>query len=65
MNALEAFIQECGLPARLSELSMRVDAPKLLTSGMLKEIADSSSLIGTGYAPVSHEQIFQVLKNCL
>ena len=65
VDALEEFIQECGLPARLSELSMRVDAPKLLTSGMLKEIADSSSLIGTGYAPVSHEEIFQILKECL
>lgn len=65
VDALKAFIQECGLPARLSELYMKVDATKLLTSGMLKEIADSSSLIGTGYAPVSHEEIFQFLKECL
>ena len=65
VDALEAFIQECGLPARLSELYMKVDAPKLLTLGMLKEIADSSSLVGTGYAPVSHEEIFQILKKCL
>lgn len=65
VDALEAFIQECGLPARLSELYMKVDAPKLLTSGMLREIADSSSLIGTGYVSVSHEEIFQILKKCL
>lgn len=65
VGALEAFIQECGLPARLSELYMKVDAPKLLTSGMLREIADSSSLIGTGYVSVSHEEIFQILKKCL
>ena len=65
VDALALFIRECGLPARLGELYMKVDAPKLLTSGMLKEIADSSNLIGAGCACVSHEEIFQILKDCL
>ena len=65
VDALADFIQECGLPVRLSELYMKVDAAKLLTSGILREIADSSNLIGTGYASVNHEELFQILKECL
>lgn len=65
VDALADFIQECGLPVRLSELYMKVDATKLLTSGILREIADSSNLIGTGYASVNHEELFQILRECL
>ena len=65
VDALANFIKECGLPVRLSELHMKTDALKLLAPETLKEIADSSNLIGTGYAPVSHEEIFQILRECL
>ena len=44
---------------------MKADALKLLPPETLKEIADSSNLIGTGYAPVGHEEIFQILRECL
>lgn len=65
MEALAAFIRECGLPVRLSELDMRADAPEPLTLEILKAVADSCNLIGTGCASVSHEEILQILKGCL
>ena len=65
VDALTAFIRECGLPTRLGELHMRADASKLLTPEVLKEVANSSNLIGTGCACVSHEEIFRILKDCL
>lgn len=64
VDALAAFIRECGLPTRLGELHMRADASKLLTPEVLKEVANSSNLIGTGCACVSHEEIFRILKDC-
>lgn len=65
VDALAAFIRECGLPTRLGELHMRADASKLLTPEVLKEVANSSNLISTGCACVSHEEIFRILKDCL
>lgn len=65
VNALEDFIEECGLPTRFSELHMKKDHAELLTPEMLKEIAFSCNLIQTGQAQINHEEILEILKSCL
>lgn len=63
--ALAAFIKECGLPTRLRELRMK-DAPEdLLTPAGLKEIADSCNIVPNGYKKLTHEEIFEILTECL
>lgn len=65
VEALADFIQECGLPTRLGELTAWMNSVQLLTSGTLKEIADSCNLIQTGQAQLNHTEIFEILKSCV
>lgn len=65
VEALADFIQECGLPTRLGELAAWMNSAQLLTSGTLKEIADSCNLIQTGQAQLSHVEIYEILKSCV
>ncbi|MBS6367052.1 MAG: iron-containing alcohol dehydrogenase [Clostridiales bacterium] len=63
--ALAAFIRECGLPTRLRDLRMK-DAPEdLITPVRLKEIADSCNIAPNGYKKLTHEEIFEILTECL
>lgn len=65
VEALADFIQECGLPTRLGELTAWMNSVQLLTSGTLKEIADSCNLIQTGQTQLNHMEILEILKSCL
>lgn len=65
VSALSEFIKECGLPTHLKELRMKSDAEQLLTPAFLKEVADSCNLIKTNYAALSHEEIYNILTDCL
>ena len=65
VEALAEFIVECKLPAKLSALRLTADASALLTPAVLREIADSCSLVPAGQASVSREEIFEILKECL
>lgn len=64
MEALAAFIRECGLPVRLRDLRMREEPEKLLTESVLRGISDSCNLIQTGQAGVGRDEIFEILKEC-
>ena len=61
VDALTAFIRECGLPARLGELRMK----GALTEDTLRAIAGSCNLIQTGQVQVSREEILDVLRGVL
>nr|WP_325185115.1 iron-containing alcohol dehydrogenase [uncultured Oscillibacter sp.] len=65
VEALADFIAKCGLPLRLRDLRMKGEPEKLLTDSVLREISDSCNLIQTGQAGVSHDEIFEILKECL
>ncbi len=57
VEALEDFIREIGLPTTLRELGVTEDTD-------LKAIADSCSLAPGSYKKMSHEEIYEILKEC-
>ena len=61
IDALAAFIKECGLPTRLTELKTK----EKITEDMLKDVADSTNIIQTGYGVLTHEEIYRILKECI
>lgn len=61
LDALEDFIQECHLPTKLSQL--RSVTP--ITPELLRKVADSSNLIQTGPRPLTHDEIYDILIECL
>lgn len=64
VEALASFIKECGLPTKLSELSMKDSADKLLSDENLRSIADSCNIVTGGYYTLTHDEIFTLLKEC-
>lgn len=61
IDALADFIMECGLPTHLTELKTKAK----ITEDMLKEVADSTNIIQTGYGVLTHEDIYNILKECI
>ena len=61
IDALEGFIKVCGLPTHLTELYSKIE----LTDDVLKEIADSTNIITTGYSSLTHDEIYDILKECM
>lgn len=61
LEALTAFIQECGLPTRLSELKSKVE----ITPQVLRQVANTCNLIQCNPRPLSREEIYQILMECL
>lgn len=61
IDALADFIKECGLPTHLTELKTKAK----ITEDMLKEVADSTNIIQTGYGVLTHEEIYSILKECI
>ena len=59
--ALADFIQACGLPTRLTELRSRAE----ITPELLRQVADSTNLITTGPRQLTHEEIYEILTECL
>lgn len=59
--ALESFIGECGLPAKLSQLGTRVE----ITTVLLKEIADTCNIIKTGPRMLDKAEIYEIFLECL
>ena len=61
VEALAGFIQECGLPTRLSQLRSKVE----ITRSLLRQVADTSNLIPSGPRPLSRDEIYDLLMECL
>lgn len=61
IDALADFIKECGLPTHLTELK----TTEKITKSMLKDVADSTPIIQTGYGVLTHEEIYNILKECI
>lgn len=61
VEALAAFIKECDLPTRLTDLKSRVP----ITPELLREVADSCNLIKTNPRTLTHEEIYDILMECL
>ena len=61
VDALAAFIQECGLPVRLSQLKSRVE----ITPDLLRQVADSVNLLPNGPRQLTRGEVYSILMECL
>ena len=60
IQALAGFIQECGLPTKLSQLRSKVE----ITPDLLRKVADSTNLLPNGYQQLTHDEVYQILMAC-
>lgn len=61
IKALEELIKACGLPTRLGELKSTTE----ITPALLREVADSCNIIKTGARQLSHDEIYEILIECM
>ena len=61
IQALEDFIRACGLPTRLSQLHTRTE----ITPALLRQVADSTNLLQGGYRQLTHDEVYEILMECL
>lgn len=61
IEALTAFIKECGLPLKLGELASR----KPITAELLRKVADTCNIIGTNPRKLSRDEIYEILMECM
>lgn len=61
LDALEALIQECGLPTKLRQLKSTVE----ITTDILRKVADTSNIIKCNPRELSRDEIYEILMECL
>lgn len=61
VDALAAFIAECGLPTRLGQLR----SAAVIDKDLLRKVADSCSLIPTNPRPLTRDEVYDILCACL
>lgn len=61
VDALENFIEECGLPTKMSQLKSTVE----ITPEVLRQVADTCNIIKTGPRELDREEIYQILMECM
>ena len=61
VDALAAFIQECGLPVKLSQLKSRVE----ITPDLLRQVADSINLLPNGPRQLTRDEVYSILMECM
>lgn len=61
VDALAAFIEECGLPTKMRDLVSRVE----ITPELLKQVANTCNIIKTGPRELTREEIYDILMECL
>ncbi|MEY8310070.1 iron-containing alcohol dehydrogenase [Erysipelotrichaceae bacterium 51-3] len=61
LDALEDLIQACHLPTKLNELRSNAT----ITPELLRQVADSTNLIQTGPRKLTHDEIYDILMECL
>lgn len=61
VEALSAFIAECGLPTKLGQLQ----SISPITPGLCRRVADTANLIPTGPVQLTRDDIYDLLVSCL
>ena len=61
VDALAAFIAECGLPTKLSQLRSKTP----ITPALLRQVADSVNLLTGGPRILTHDEVYEILTECL
>ena len=61
IDALSAFIAECGLPTKMGQLQSKVE----ITPDLLRQVGDSCNLIKTGPRQLTRDEVYTILCQCL
>ena len=61
LEALSAFIRECGLPTKMGQLKSRVE----ITPEVLRQVADTCNIIKCNPRELSREEIYEILCECM
>lgn len=61
IEALENFIQECGLPTKIGQLQSKVE----ITPEVLKSVADTCNIIQSNPRTLEREEIYEILMECM
>lgn len=61
IEALTAFIRECGLPTKLSELRSRVE----ITPEVLRKVADTCNIIKCNPRELTRDEVYEILCECM
>lgn len=61
VDALAAFIKACGLPTKLTELRSKAE----ITPELLRQVVDSTNLLPNGPRQLTHDEIYEILIECL
>jgi len=61
IEALAAFIRECGLPTKMSDLRSRVK----ITPEVLRNVADTCNVVKSGPRELSRDEIYDILMECM
>ena len=65
IEELENLIKAMGLPRKLTELRMKANPEELLSDDNLRAIADSTNILAHGPRMLSHDEVYEILKECL
>lgn len=60
IDALEAFVKECNLPSKMSELKSKVE----ITPEILRKVADTSNIIKCNPRELTADEIYEILMEC-
>ena len=61
VEALAAFIKECGLPTKMGELRSKVE----ITPEILRNVADTCNVIKCNPRELSRDEIYDLLMECM
>ena len=61
IQTLAGFIQECSLPTKLLQLRSKTE----ITPELLRQVADSTNLLPNGYKLFTHDEIYEILMECI
>lgn len=61
VSAFRAFIKECKLPTKMSELKSKVE----ITPNLLRKVADTCNIIKTNPRELSRDEIYDILLECM
>ena len=61
VEALAAFIKECGLPTKMGELRSKTE----ITPELLKNVADTCNVIKCNPRELGHDEIYEILMECM
>lgn len=61
LDALEAFIKECGLPTKMGQLKSKVE----ITTEVLQKVADTCNIIKCNARELDRQEIYQILCECM